>query len=159
VKIASGQICHGKQVVMTQDGQCDYNDYMLEFEDNFDGNELDLSKWTLPYQGVLRNFNHSTERQWYANTGNIPAIPISNNIEISNGTLKLIARKESTPIIGTYISDFSTNPWTYTTESFDYSSAEIDSKLVTASMKFDVKFQVVAVSGQRFGCTALVQAM
>ena len=63
VKIASGQICHGKQVVMTQDGQCDYNDYMLEFEDNFDGNELDLSKWTLPYQGVLRNFNHSTERQ------------------------------------------------------------------------------------------------
>jgi hypothetical protein len=40
VNIATGQICHGKQVVMTQDGQCDYNDYMLEFEDNFDGRTI-----------------------------------------------------------------------------------------------------------------------
>jgi beta-glucanase (GH16 family) len=147
VKIASGQICHGKQVVMTQDGQCDYNDYMLEFEDNFDGNELDLSKWNLPYQGVLRNFNHSTERQWYANTGNIPAIPISNNIEISNGTLKLIARKESTPIIGTYISDFSINPWTYTTESFDYSSAEIDSKYKFGYGKYEIRCKIPSGRG------------
>ena len=31
MKIASGQICDGKQVVLTQDGQCDYNEFILEF--------------------------------------------------------------------------------------------------------------------------------
>lgn len=141
-KIVSGQICDGQQVVLTQDGQCDYNDYILEFEDNFDGNTLDLSKWVLPYQGVLRNLSHSLEKQWYANTGNTPAIPFSNNIEVSNGTLKITARKESTPIVGTYVSNFSTNPWTYTTESFDYSSAEIDSKYKFGYGKYEIRCKI-----------------
>lgn len=146
-KIVSGQICDGQQVVLTQDGQCDYSDYILEFEDNFDGNTLDLSKWVLPYQGVLRNFSHSSEKQWYANTGNTPAIPFSNNIEVSNGTLKITARKESTPIVGTYISDFSTNPWTYTTESFDYSSAEIDSKYKFGYGKYEIRCKIPSGRG------------
>ncbi len=137
-KIVSGQICSGQQIVLTEDGQCDYNDYILEFEDNFDGNSLDLSKWVLPYQGVLRDFNHTLEKQWYANTGNTPIIPIYNNIEISNGTLKLNAKKESSPIIGTYISNFSTNPWTYSTESFDYSSAQIASKYKFGYGKYEI---------------------
>ena len=55
-KIVSGQICDGQQVVVTQDGQCDYTPYVLEFEDNFNGNSLDLSKWQIqPWgQGALQ---------------------------------------------------------------------------------------------------------
>lgn len=42
--------------MLTQDGQCDYNPYVLEFEDNFEGNSLDLSKWQIqPWgQGALQ---------------------------------------------------------------------------------------------------------
>lgn len=127
-KITLGQACDGQVVFLSQDGQCDYNPWVLVFEDNFDGNSIDLGKWSLPYQGVVRDFSHTKEKQWYANTGTTPSLPISNNIEVSNGTLKLIARREVNPIVGTYVSDFSTNPLTYTTESFNYSSAEINSK-------------------------------
>ncbi|MEO0075699.1 MAG: glycoside hydrolase family 16 protein [candidate division WOR-3 bacterium] len=141
-KIVSGQICDGQQVVLTQDGQCDYNPWVTVFEDNFDGNTLDLSKWTLPYQGVLRDFSHSKEKQWYANTGNTPSVPITNNIEVSNGTLKLIARRESPPIVGTYVSDYSTNPWTYTTTNFDYSSAEIDSKYKFGYGMYEIRCKI-----------------
>ncbi len=141
-KMASGQICDGQQVVLTQDGQCDYNPWVTVFEDNFDGNTLDLTKWTLPYQGVLRDFSHSYEKQWYANTGNTPSIPITNNIEVSNGTLKLTARRESPPIVGTYVSDYSTNPWTYTTKIFDYSSAEIDSKYKFGYGMYEIRCKI-----------------
>lgn len=45
-------VCDGKQVVRSEDGTCNYNPYVLVFEDNFDGNSLDLTKWN-PNQEVL----------------------------------------------------------------------------------------------------------
>jgi len=141
-KIVSGQICDGQQVVLTQDGQCDYNPWVIVFEDNFDGNSLDLSKWKLPYQGVLNDFNHEHSKWWMANTGNTPSIPVNNNIEVSNGTLKLIAKKENPPITGTYVTDWSTTPPTTKTEIFDYSSAWIETNYKFFYGKYEIRCKI-----------------
>lgn len=144
-KIVSGQICDGQQVVLTQDGQCDYNPWVTVFEDNFDGNTLDLSKWSLPYQGVGRDFNHTKEKEWYANTGNTPSIPMYNNIQVSNGTLKLIAKRET--VTGTYVTDWSTSPPTTKTETFDYTSAEIHSKYKFSYGMYEIRCKIPSGKG------------
>lgn len=129
VKVTFGQqACDGINVYLTEAGQCNYDPWITVFEDHFEGNALDKSRWVLPNQGVIRNFDHSKEKQWYANTGHSPSLPIENNVQINNGILHLISNRESTPIIGTYVVDWNTNPWTYATESFSYTSGEIDSK-------------------------------
>ncbi|MBN2730101.1 MAG: family 16 glycosylhydrolase [Bacteroidales bacterium] len=116
---------------------CNNGSYYLAFEDNFDGNTLDLIKWHLPYQGVGRDFNHSNEKEWFANTGSTPSIPYTNNIEVSNGTLKLIAREET--VTGTFVTDWSTNPPTSQTETFDYTSAEIYSNQEFFYGKYEIR--------------------
>lgn len=85
-KIVSGQVCDGQQVVLTQDGQCDYTPYVLEFEDNFDGNSLDLSRWQIqPWgQGAL-----------YGNGGSTQEYNSLDNVEVSNGTCKITAKQET----------------------------------------------------------------
>ena len=135
------QLCsdNGVKVVLNADGVCNYDYYALVFEDNFNGTSLDMSNWKLPYQGVDLGTNLSVANMWYANTGNTPSIPMANNIEVSNGTLKLIARKESTPINGKWVSDFSTTPWTYQTASFSYSSAEILTKNTFGYGKYEMR--------------------
>lgn len=45
---------------------CNNNPWYLVFEDNFNGSSLDTAKWTVPYQGVLRDFNYNEGKQWYA---------------------------------------------------------------------------------------------
>jgi beta-glucanase (GH16 family) len=136
-----GQICDsmGLQVLVTENGECDYNPWVKVFEDNFDYEELDESKWTLPYQGVIAGFDFSTSKQWYANTGTTPSIPISNNIEISNGILKLIAKKEI--ITGTYIDDLLQPPTSVTT-TFDYSSARINSKYFYGYGLYEIRCKI-----------------
>jgi len=100
--------------------------YKLVFEDLFDENYLDFSKWELPYEGVPARKDFDGSKQWLANTGNMPAIPYTNNIEVSNGTLKIIAKRENSPIIGTFYSNY--NPVVLKTDTFDYSAARILSK-------------------------------
>lgn len=139
-KLLSGQICDGQQVILSENGQCDYNPWIMVFEDNFDGNTLDLSKWTIPYQGMLRDFNFSNSKQWLANTGTTPFIPYENNIQVSNGTLKLIAKQEN--VIGTYVTDWSTTPPTSQTESFQFTSAEIASKYKFGYGKFEIRCKI-----------------
>ena len=96
-----------------------------------------LENWVVPYQGMVRGF-FGDELQWYANTGTTPSIPLNHNIEISNGTLKLIAKKEEPAITGTYVSNYATDPWTYYTDNFNYTSAEIDTKLPYHYGKFEM---------------------
>jgi len=83
-KIVSGQICDGQQVVLTQDGQCDYNPYVLEFVDNFDGNSLDLSKWQIqPWgQGTLQG----AATQEYNSL---------DNVSVANGICNITAKHET----------------------------------------------------------------
>ncbi|NMC99131.1 MAG: family 16 glycosylhydrolase [Bacteroidales bacterium] len=106
------------QVTISQKIECD-NPWTLVFEDEFDGTELDQTKWT-PITGYIRNYD--VEKEYY----------LPENIEVSNGTLKLWTKKEVPPVTYEY-----TNLQNYInyTDNFDYTSAEIDSK-----MPFNFKF-------------------
>ena len=81
----SQTICKGQaQPVMFVEtfDLCNNNPWVLMFEDNFDGNSLDLSKWEST-NCRIRYCNN--EQEYYS----------ENNVEVSNGTLKLIAKKET----------------------------------------------------------------
>ncbi|MDR0802280.1 glycoside hydrolase family 16 protein [Fluviicola sp.] len=121
---------YGPVLEKTDFPDCSYNAWVLEFEDAFDGKDLNYSHWKLPYQGVLAGFDfaNSGSKQWYANTGKTPETSVSNNIRVENGVLKLIAVKEPKPIVGSYVTDWSVNPPTRDTASFEYSSAWIESE-------------------------------
>jgi len=140
------QICEGKKVVLTENGKCNSNSWVLFFEDDFNGTSLDFSKWEVPYQGVIRDFNHQNEKQWYANTGDSPSRPLSNNIEVSNGTLKLIAKKETTAISGNY-TNWSSNPPVNYNSTFEYTSAEIDSKESFGFGKYEIRCKIPSGKG------------
>lgn len=144
-KFVIGQVCDGEPVIVTQDGQCDSNPWILVFEDNFDGNSLDLTKWSLPYQGVIRDYDHLKEKQWYVNTGSTPSISIDNNISVSNGILKLTAKRDT--VVGTYVTDWSTIPPTTKTETFYYTSAEIDSKYKFSYGKYEIRCKIPSGKG------------
>ena len=105
---------------------CNNMDWKLYFEDNFDGSFLDESKWIYPYQGVVGGYDFLEWKNWYANTGTTPFKPISDNIKVENGYLKIIAKKEIPAITGTVVKSWS--PYTTLTSDFDYSSGWIESK-------------------------------
>lgn len=134
--------CEYRAVFLTQGGVCDNHNYVLAFEDNFDGNDLDFTKWKLPFQGVIRDENHTKRKQWYMNSFNTPSIPHTNNIQVSNGTIKLIAKHEQTPIVGTYVIDHSTTPYTTLTNSYNFSSAEIQSKQKFGYGKYEIRCKI-----------------
>ncbi len=129
----------GKEVL-----PCNDQAWVLAYEDNFDGKELKLKEWILPYQGVLAGFNFERDgsKVWYANTNPTPAIPLSHNIVTENGILKLIARKESTPINGKYVVNWSTNPPTKDSSSFLYSSAWIESQRMFGYGKYEARIKI-----------------
>src|SRR5437868_3440087 len=77
-------LCKSKLVVLSEDGRCNESPYILVFEDNFDGNKLDSTKWRA-VTGVVRDLEHKIAQQWYS-----PA-----NIFVSDGTLKLITRRDT----------------------------------------------------------------
>jgi beta-glucanase (GH16 family) len=93
---------------------CPSGDYHLVFEDNFDGNTLDMSTWN-PITGVPRDNELEHQKAWH-----LPA-----NIEVSDGTLKIFGKKLTSPYTGTWVSDWSTSPPTTKTSDFDFSTGEI----------------------------------
>lgn len=93
---------------------CNNGSYYLAFEDNFDGNSLDLTKWN-PITGVPRDFSFTQQKAWHQ----------PQNLEVSNGTLKIIGKKLTTPYTGTWVTDWSTNPPTTQTSTFDYTTGEL----------------------------------
>ncbi len=123
---------------------CNDRDWVLEYEDNFDGKALSPQNWTYPYQGVLAGFNFENDgsKTWYANTGSTPTLPLSKNITTENGILKLIARKENTPITGKYVVDWSKNPPGKDSSSFLYSSAWIESQRMFGYGKYEARIKI-----------------
>ncbi|MEI6577343.1 MAG: family 16 glycosylhydrolase [Bacteroidota bacterium] len=83
-KTGSGQICHPQLFVASQDGQCNNMPYVLVFEDNFDGNSLDLSKWQIQAwgQGSLSGDN---TQQYYS----------LDNVSVSSGICSIIAKQDT----------------------------------------------------------------
>lgn len=141
-KQISGQICSGKKVVLVEDAICNNSDWILQFEDNFENSILDTSKWILPYQGVIRDFEFNKEKQWYINTGTTPNIEIDNNIEVSEGHLKIKGKLEQPPILGSYISNFDVVPWKVEKEAFNYSSGQIATKAAFGYGKYEIKCKI-----------------
>lgn len=87
LRVNSQTICEGLNVMPIETfDQCNYNSWKLVFEDNFDGNNLNLSIWELQAwgQGAL-----------YGNNGSVQEYNTLNNIEVSNGVLKIIAKEET----------------------------------------------------------------
>ncbi len=122
---------------------CNTNDFQLVFEENFDGNALDVSKWNFD-NTVTRDFAFEQEKQWYQ----------SDNIEVSNGSLKIIADKFDVPYEGTFVTSWTTDPITNqivpaTTQTafFDYSSAEISTKDAFYWGKYEIRFRLPAGKG------------
>lgn len=87
----------------------------LVFEDNFDGTQIDDSKWRV-IEGVVRDTKGSHEKQWYS----------PKNIYVSEGTLKVEARRESLQNMRYEI--WEKDRMVPYTDSFEYSSGEIDSR-------------------------------
>lgn len=80
-------ICEGRQIQpMMTFNQCDYNQWVLVFEDDFDGNTIDLSKWEL---------QEWSQGAFYGENGRTQEYNTLDNLVVSNGTLKIIARSET----------------------------------------------------------------
>lgn len=93
---------------------CREEPWVLIFEDEFDGNSLDTNDWDI-YVGVPRDPYFEDQKAWHQ----------KENIDVSNGSLKIITRQEYKPNMQ-YIVSY--NPLTYNTSDFDYTSGEIWSK-------------------------------
>lgn len=77
--------CHGDKAFISNSGSYEYKDaWILVFEDNFDSNKLDESKWSNTYPWG-RTLICNDEDEYYTN---------GDNIQVNNGILKLIAKKE-----------------------------------------------------------------
>lgn len=123
------------------------NPWQLVFEDNFNGNLLNLSKWNLlgancfddipnGYTDICDGVVRFPSYQWYS----------PNNIVISNGTLKIISKREDPPIKKRYVREW--DPRQYNEEWFDYTSAEIDSKLQFSYGRYEIRCKIP--NGQGF---------
>lgn len=122
-------MCEGQQVVPVQTfNQCDNNPWVLVFEDNFDGNSLDLLKWNI-VTGVPRDLNFEKQKAWHK----------PENIVVDNGILKIVSKRESQynmPVVTSW------NPYTVKYENFDYTSGEIWTKSTFPFGKIEARIKI-----------------
>lgn len=110
---------------------CNNGNYYLAFEDNFDGNSLDPTKWS-PITGVPRDNDFDLQKAWH----------LPENIEVSNGTLKIVSKKLSAPYTGTWVTDWTTNPHTTKTSTFDYTTGEIWTHKTFDYGKYEIRCRI-----------------
>lgn len=130
--VSYSQICEGKQVVLIGDGNCDYNPWVLAFEENFDGDNLNSSRWRNDYPWGKTLVGN--EQEYYSD----------NNFEIDGGTLKLITKKENVYEKAIpYLSDseilddgVSNKRW------FNYTSGMIFSKKLFGYGKYEIRCKI-----------------
>jgi beta-glucanase (GH16 family) len=108
----AAQICDGKKVVLANDGICNEKPYLLVFADEFSDNYLDTTKWK-PARGVVRDLEHKIAQQWYS----------KNNIEVSNGVLKLIVKREK--LANQCYNTYNNNSVQTVCEDFNFSAGQI----------------------------------
>jgi beta-glucanase (GH16 family) len=78
-------MCEGQTIIYTTTQYvCNHNPWILVFEDHFEEDDLDLSKWYYTNGEHMRYCN--PEQQYYTHGG---------NIEISGGILKVITKEET----------------------------------------------------------------
>lgn len=108
--------CALQKVVPLADGVCDFNTYKLVFEDNFDGNDLDTSKWDI-ITGVVRGSDFKGTKQWYT----------KNNLEVQDGILKIVGKRET--VNNACFDIWVDGKMETICSNFEFTSGEIQSKL------------------------------
>jgi len=123
-------LCEGQKVAITTSyNQCDNNPWILVFEDNFNGNSLDLFKWK-PKTGNTRDFYFERQKAWH----------LPENLEVNNGTLKIISKKPATPYIGTSVINW--NPYTTKTDTFEYTTGELVTNQKFSYGKYEARIKI-----------------
>jgi len=111
---------------------CESNDpypWVLVFNDEFNGNELDLNKWRLPWSGSDDpNSELWMMNSWNTNGWNVDQIPITNNIEFDGSNVNLIVREENPPLQGTWFAPDGNGGLNSGVSSYGHSSALIQSE-------------------------------
>ena len=107
---------------------CQEDPWILIFEDEFEGNSLNEDYWEI-YIGVPRDTYFKSQKAWHQ----------KENIEVCDGSLKIITRREYKPNTR-YIVSFS--PLTYDTTDFDYTSGEIWSKRKFSYGKYEARVKI-----------------
>lgn len=82
--ITFSQICSAQKVIVINDGLCENGSWELVFEDDFNGNSLDITKWEI--QGWAQGPLIDAAAQEYNSL---------DNIIVANGKLSIIAKKET----------------------------------------------------------------
>lgn len=113
--------------------QCNNKSWALVFEDYFDGSSLDLTKWE-PWTGVPRK----PPTAWH----------LPENIEVSDGILKIISKKLDTPYTGTWIFWEANQPIVQTAD-FDYTTGELWTNQKFSYGKFEARVKIP--KGKGFG--------
>lgn len=107
---------------------CREEPWVLIFEDNFDGNALNIQDWDI-VTGVPRDFYFKKQKAWHQ----------KENIEVSDGSLKIITRREYKTNMQ-YIVSY--DPLTYNTSDFEYTSGEIWSKRGFMYGKYEARIKI-----------------
>ena len=107
---------------------CREEPWVLIFEDEFNGDSLNNQDWDI-YVGVPRDPDFRSQKAWHQ----------KENIEVSNGNLKIITRREYKPNMQ-YIVSY--DPLTYNTSDFDYTSGEIWSKRKFMFGKYEARVKI-----------------
>ncbi|MBA3900913.1 MAG: hypothetical protein H0X62_12015 [Bacteroidetes bacterium] len=108
-------LCRSKKVIpVVSFNQCNDTPWELYFEDNFNGNALDTSKWEI-ITGVPRDPEFKVAKSWSQRE----------NIRVENGSLKIIAKRE-TLLNMNFVADWG-NP-VYSTGDFEFTTGEIWTK-------------------------------
>lgn len=107
---------------------CREEPWVLIFEDNFDGNSLNTNDWDICV-GVPRDPYFESQKAWHQ----------KENIDVSNGSLKIITRREYMPNMQYPVSY---DPLIYNISDFDYTSGEIWSKRKFMFGKYEARVKI-----------------
>ena len=127
---AQKAICDGTEVCFLETfDQCNYDEWELVFEDNFEGINLDLSLWNI-VTGIARDPNFETQKAWHT----------PENIKVENGLLKIITKKE---LLLNQCDEVWINGGIQTICSdFDYTTGEINTKFRFDFGKFEARIKI-----------------
>lgn len=107
---------------------CHEAPWVLIYEDQFEGDRLNEADWHI-YTGVPRDPQFTLQKAWHQ----------QENIEVGNGCLKIITRREHkprTPFVTSY------SPPTYDTTDFDYTTGEVWSKRQFRYGKYEARIKI-----------------
>lgn len=134
INFGFSQICETRTISNIVMPACNEEEYVLEFEDDFNGNSIDPSKWNT-FTGVPRDWAFTQQKAWHT----------PENLEVSDGTLKIIGKKLESPYTGEWCIDWDpiTNECIQTKSStFNYTSGEIWSNRSFYYGKYEARCRV-----------------